>query len=80
MDIHDFRTLVEENTLESNLKLKEYLNSVDVYTIIFPHGENLLHFACGAGNVDICRYLIEEKKIIQIYIIQGEQLRLYTRV
>lgn len=79
MDIHDFRTLVEEHTLESNLKLKEYLNSVDVYTIISPHGENLLHFACGAGNVEMCRYLIEEKKVHpNIYNSRGTTPLIYA--
>jgi hypothetical protein len=79
MDIHNFKTLVEENTNESNLKLKEYLNFVDAYTIVFPHGENLLHFACGAGNVDICRYLIEEKKIHpNIYNSRGTTPLIYA--
>lgn len=79
MDIHDFRKLVENNTTESNLKLKEYLISINVFTIIFPHGENLLHFACGAGNIEICKYLIEEKKIHpNIYNSRGATPLIYA--
>lgn len=79
MDIHDFRKLAEDNTNESNLKLKEYLNSIDVFTIIFPHGENLLHFASGSGNVEMCKYLIEEKKIHpNIYNSRGATPLIYA--
>lgn len=63
MDIYELRKQVEENNVETNAKLKEYLETIDIFSVIYPHGENLLHFACGAGNVEICEYLIKNKKI-----------------
>jgi hypothetical protein len=79
MDIQDFRQLVENNNDSSNFKLKEYLDKIDAYTIIFPHGENLLHFAAGSGNIEMCNYLIHDKCINpNIYNARGATPLLYA--
>jgi ankyrin repeat protein len=64
MNSSEIRKLIELNTTEANTQLKEYLSDKNVYNISFPHGENMLHFAAGSNNADLCRYLIEEKGLI----------------
>lgn len=64
MNNTEIKNLIELNTQESNNKLKEFLFDKNIYNIAFEHGENLLHFAAGYNNAELCKYLIEEKGMI----------------
>lgn len=79
MNILDLRNQIEQNLPEVNNVLKECLNDIDVFTIIFPHGENLLHFASGSGNLEMCDYLIKVKGIHpNIYNCRGSTPLIYA--
>ncbi len=56
----DFKALIEAG---SNAEVIEAIKDADVYKILFPHGENLLHWACAYNNVEIAEYLLGTKKL-----------------
>ena len=59
------KSLIQENTDKSNdkvIQLLEDCNKKDklcLYRILYPDGENLLHWACAFNNAKICKYLVD---------------------
>lgn len=64
MDSNQLKQLVESNTADDNAMVKEYLADKNMYDIVFPHGETLLHFSAGSNNSEMCEYLLDEKNMI----------------
>lgn len=62
MDLDQLYNLIKNHI---NQQLVELLDkcSLDIITIIYPNGENLLHWAAAFDNAKMCQYLIEVKKL-----------------
>src|SRR5579862_635608 len=56
----ELKSLIEENTPESNQRIIEFLIDKNLYTLLSPNGENLLHWASAFNNVTICEYLLNK--------------------
>lgn len=57
------KILIEKNDDDANASIIESIKNLDVYTLIYPHGENLLHWAGAFNNVQIIEHLLANKKI-----------------
>lgn len=64
METSQLKDLLERNNGQSNEEIIKYLDTIDIYDICFPHGENVLHFAAAYNNIYICKYLIECRHIV----------------
>jgi hypothetical protein len=56
------KELIEYNDEKSNEQVIELLKDADIYTLLYPHGENLLHWAAAFNNATIAEYLLKEKE------------------
>lgn len=59
--LSELQELIETNNEQSNEKVKELIKDADIYTLLYPHGENLLHWAAAFDNATIAEYLLKEK-------------------
>ncbi len=53
--------LVKTNNDESNNKIFQITNEIDLYEYLWPNGENLLHWACAFNNIQIIEYILVEE-------------------
>jgi hypothetical protein len=72
MNKDDLKDLIELDTLESNIKFKDYVNNSKKplcdQNYIFPNGETFLHWACAYNNKEICEYCLTHENPIHVNI------------
>jgi ankyrin repeat protein len=78
MNFQQLKDLIEQNNETSNNLLKDYLNGRNLLNIIYPHGENLLHYAAGSNNIEMCDYLIKNGIHPNIYNSRGSSPLIYA--
>ncbi len=55
--------LIKTNTYETNEKILELIEDVDLYELVWPNGETLLHWASAFNNVKIIEHILENDLI-----------------
>ena len=57
------KTLVEINDEFSNQQVISLVDGISISTLLYPYGENLLHWAAAFNNPTICEYLLTKKHV-----------------
>jgi hypothetical protein len=61
--LNQLKSLAILNDKDANKELINLIKDKEIYDFVWPHGETLLFWAALENNVEICKYLIVEKKI-----------------
>jgi tetratricopeptide (TPR) repeat protein len=62
INLTELKDQIGENKEENNRKIISMLADKDPYSIIWPHGEFILHWAAAYNNVSIAKYLLHNRK------------------